>query len=98
MSTSHVIVSETLPTIIGMGVVSKTTDTMFEKKRVSKKKPKGRTKMATRKSATRSAAAKKGWRTRRGKYGKDGHKGPAAAGTRHKKRMRHGDVTAFLYG
>jgi len=33
--------------------------------------------MAKQTKAERSAASKKAWRTRRAKYGKDGHKGPA---------------------
>ena len=62
------IMTTTLPTIVGMGVVSRTTETMFSKKRRSAK-------VAKMTKKQRSAAAKKAWRTRRKRYGKDGVKG-----------------------
>lgn len=46
MATGATIMSTTLPTVVGMGVVSKTTETMFGKRgrRIKgKSKPKGRT-------------------------------------------------------
>lgn len=77
MPGSTVIMTETLPTIVGAGVISRTTDTMFgkSKRKSSKSKTKGRGKVAKRKSTSRSAAAKKGWRTRRKRYGKNGVRG-----------------------
>jgi len=43
MTGANVIVSQTLPTVVGMGVVSKTTETMFGKKGRKGKARKGKT-------------------------------------------------------
>lgn len=72
------LLTETLPTVVGASVVYKTTETAFGM-RGRKKTTRRGTEMTKRKrkrvSAKRSEAAKKGWRTRRRRYGKDGRKG-----------------------
>ena len=61
MTTSGVLMTETLPTLVGMHVVSKATDTMFSKK--------GR-----RRAATRTGRAKSQLGSRRVHTGKCGGK------------------------
>ena len=48
MANGHLIMSETLPTVVGMGVVSRTTDTMFG----------GRRRRSTKRTARRTSSRK----------------------------------------
>ena len=67
MASADTLMNTTLPTIVGAGVVSKTTDTMFSKKKSSG----GKKKMAKKTKKEKTAAAKKAWKTRRKRYGKN---------------------------
>jgi len=78
MPNGTAIMTTTLPTIVGMGVVAETTRVMFDRRRrqagaKAKATPKSKPTRSTKKD--RSDAAKKAWRTRRKKYGKDGRRG-----------------------
>lgn len=67
MTGADTIMTTTLPTVIGAGVVSKTTDTMFSKQGTKKKK--GRITMARRKAKGKLHTGPKGgkYRIRKGR-------------------------------